>query len=226
MDPMLNVHAIFIDGADRPILTDVRRSSTLQTDVPGSRRLMCAASSRSWLVPACRGFVPARRRLVPTRRWLAACRGLVPARRWLVPARRWLVPTRRGLAPARRGLVPARRWLAPARRGLAARRGMGTTRRWLAACRGMGTTRRWLAARRGMGTTRRWLARACRGTRRRLSCGRTPLRRRLGRTRFRCARVRSAGRMFLTPRQRRNYEREQKHQPLLQNLFTCRSAIH
>jgi hypothetical protein len=48
------------------------------------------------------------------------------------------------------------------------------------------------------------------------------------RTGLRCARMRSgrATRLMLTPRQRGDPEHQQNHQPVLQHLFTCRSAIH
>jgi hypothetical protein len=75
------------------------------------------------------------------------------------------------------------------------------------------------------GVTRRAVRRRRRVGLRRAMRRRRGMRRRTG---PRCARMRSgrATRLMLTPRQRGDPEHQQSHQPVLQHLFTYRSAIH
>jgi len=74
VDPMLNVHSVSVDGADRSVGANARLFSTLQTDVPGACWLMRAASSAGPRVPVTRRRVPLACRRVPTARGIrVAC---------------------------------------------------------------------------------------------------------------------------------------------------------
>jgi hypothetical protein len=130
VEPTLNVVAVPIRRADRPITTNARVSSTLHADVAGPRWRMRAAVG-------CRRVAASRR--VSARRRVAASRR-VPARRRVAASRR--VPSRCRVLAACRRVSTRCRVLAACRRVSTRRRVLAARRRVLAACR------RVLAARR------------------------------------------------------------------------------
>ena len=204
MDPMLDVHAVAVDGAHRSVSADARRSSTLQADVPRPCRLARAAPAIACCrvpvarcrVRMARSRVPATRCRVPMARSRVrmACRRAPMARRCVRVACRCVrmarrrVPATRSRAPMARCRVPvARRCVAMARRRVPARR-RGTM-------------------------SLRCRARRCRMRRRtRMLCWR--------RLRSRCACL------LLAPGKSWNHRQKQKHYPLLQPIFIFQNAIH